>query len=186
MIDTRKRRSNFESYLGKDERGVTLIELILYVALFIIFLTGVVSLGVQTILMRQKASTQQEVIANTRILSKRIAFEIRNASAVTTITPTSITLASADALRNPTVIAKTGDRVTIGWSGAGACPTSSPCFLTSDDVSVDSLLFANMSDGGGKTNSVKYTFTISKVNPGGRSEWNYTQTLTGNAEMRSK
>lgn len=171
---------------GSDERGITLIELIIYVALFMIFITGVVTYGIQTILVQEKVRSQQEVIYNSRMLARRIAFEIRNASAINSVTATSISLASADGARNPTVIAKSGNRITIGWDGSVTCPTATPCFLTSSGVNVDSLTFTNMSDVGGKTSSIKYAVTISRVNPSGRKEYDYTQSMVGNAEMRGK
>lgn len=169
-----------------EERGVTLMELIIYVAIFMIFVTGVVSFGVQLIGVRVKAKVQQEVIFNSRMISDRIALEIRNASAINSVSANSISLAYLDATRNPTIIAKSGNRLTIGWGSGAPCPTSSPCFLTSSNTSVGSVIFTNMSDGGGKSASIKYSFTINNINTNGGSNWNYSQTINGNAEIKSK
>lgn len=172
--------------LGMTNRGVTLIELILYVAIFVVFITGVVTYGIQTINIREKIRVEQDVIFNARLVAKRIAFEIRNASSIISVTPTSITLGSADSSRNPVTIAKSGTRLVISWDTSANCPTATPCNLTSNDVVVNSLAFSNMSDGGAKSASIKYAFTMSRLNPGGRSEWSYTQSMSGNAELRSK
>lgn len=175
-----------ENWELRTHGGVTLVELILYVALFMIFITGVVTFGIQVIQLRVKSRVQQEVIFNSRMVAKRIAFEVRNASAINTVTAGSISLANSDSARNPTIIAKAGNRITISWGSAGPCPTATPCFLTSSEVSVSNLIFTNMSDAGAKSASIKYALTINNVNPGGRAEWNYAQTTTGNAELRSK
>jgi hypothetical protein len=167
--------------------GITLVELILYVALFMIFITGVVTFGIEIIGIRAKARVQQEVIHNSRAVAKRIAFEVRNASAINSVTATSISLANADTNRNPTVITKSGNRITISWGSTGPpCPLASPCFLTSSDVNVNEMTFTNMSDGGANSASVKFALTISSVNPGGRKDWSYSQSMIGNAELRSK
>lgn len=170
----------------KIDKGITLVELILYVALFMIFITGVVTFGIEVIGIRAKARVQQEVIFNARLAAKRIEFEIRNASAINSVSATSISLANADSTRNPTIISKTGSRITIGWDGSATCPTATPCFLTSSDVNVSSLSFTNMSDVGNKSASISYSLTVNSVNAGGRQEWDYAQSISGSAEVRSK
>lgn len=167
-------------------KGITLIELILYVALFMIFITGVVTYGIQVIGIRAKAGVEQEVIANSRVVAERIAFEIRNASAINSVSATSISLANSDSTRNPTVIAKSGGRITIGWGSVGSCPTASPCFLTSSDVNVNNLAFTNMSDANAKSASIKYAFAISSVNSSSGQQYSYSQSVVGSAEVRSK
>jgi hypothetical protein len=180
------KNQKFKKSKTQNMGGVTLVEVILYLAIGSIFMIGVVAFGAQVINVRIKSRVQQEVIANSRLVMKRIAVEIRNATAITSLTPQSLSLTYADSARNPTVIAKSGNRITIGWGSAAPCPTSSPCFLTSSKVSVDKLLFANMSDGGGKSVNVKYELEVSKLNPGGRAEWSYTQNSKGSAEVKGK
>ncbi len=170
----------------KNHKGMTLVELILYVALFMIFIGGVVSIGVELITVRVKTRVGQNVVASSRQVMKRIAYEIRNASAINSMTPQSISLATADATRNPVVITKTGNKITIGWTGGITCAVASPCDLTSSDLVVNQLNFVSMSDAGNKSASIKYDLTISNLNNGGREEWNYTKTAIGSAEIRGK
>lgn len=185
-LDSESRKTWMPDRVRHDKLGVTLIEVMVYVALIAIFMTGVIAFGAQVSNIRVKSMAQQEVIANSRLVMKRIAVEIRNATGINSLAAQSLSLSYADVARNPTVIAKSGNRITIGWGSGGSCPVSAPCFLTSSKVNVDKLLFANMSDGGGKSVNIKYELQISKLNPGGRAEWNYSQTSKGTAEVKSK
>jgi hypothetical protein len=182
----KKLKNSKKQKLKIMEKGMSLIELILYVAIFMIFISGVVTVGIEVVGLRAKSRVQQEVIFNNRLVTKRIALEIRNASAINSVSAESISLANTDSVRNPTVIAKSGNRMTIAWGASAPCPTTSPCFLTSSKVSVDSLMFTNMSDLGGNSESIKYAITTSSINNGGSKDWWYSQSLTGNSEIRSK
>ena len=171
--------------IKKNNGGMTLVELILYVALFMIFITGIVAYGVEAVSVRVKVAVEQNVIASSRMVSKRIAYEIRNATAINSLTAQSISLATADATRNPVVITKTGNKITIGWTGGSACAVATPCDLTNNDL-VENLTFANMSDAGNKSASIKWDLTMSSLNIGGRKEWSYSKTIIGSAEIMKK
>lgn len=166
--------------------GFTLIELILYVALVGVFITSVVTLAWDMIHSANKARAEQQVIFNTRLISKRIAFEIRNASAVNSVSSSSISLANADVNRNPTVIDLSSGRVRIGWGAAGSCPTTTPCFLSSNEVTVQSLVFTDYSNVGNTTDNVRFEVAV-KNNVGDVAEdWKYAEYATGSGEVRSK
>ncbi len=167
--------------MKKNRNGFTLIELILYIALVAIFVSGAILFAWDIIYGRVKSTVHQEVNQNLRIASKRIAFEIRNASAINSVTPTSISLASTDASRNPTVIDLSSDRVRIGYGGAGNCPTSAPCFLTSNQVSITNLLFTDMSAA--SSNNIRFSITAESI--GQRQEWDVLQTITTSSELRT-
>ena len=166
--------------------GMTLVELILYVALFMIFITGAVAYGIEAVSVRVKVRVEQGVITNSRIVMKRLAYEIRNATGINSVTAQSISLATADATRNPVVITKTGNKITIGWTGGVVCAVATPCDLTSSDIIVNQLNFTNINDGTNKSDSIIYTLTMSSVSAGGRQEWNYSKTAMGGAEVMGK
>ena len=67
---------------SKLKRGFTLIEMILYIAIVSIFLTGLVYFTWDLIYGRLKSYIQQEVNQNIRFASARIIYEIRNAKSV--------------------------------------------------------------------------------------------------------
>ncbi len=169
----------------KIEYGFTFIEIILYVGIVAVFLTGAVSFGWNVITVSRKSMVEQEVVANSRAAVRRIGVEIRNAQSVTTVSGSSITLAYADSARNPTVISKTGKQIFIGWGAAGSCPTSSPCALTSSNVDVQNLNFTDYSNAGNTTDNVRFEVVMKSNYSGGR-DWFFRQYATASAEVRSK
>lgn len=164
-----------------DNSGFTFIELILYVAILGIFLTSSVLFAWDVMYGRVKSQTHQEVIHNARLVTKRIQTEIKNASSITSATGSTLTLATADPATNPTIIDLNAGRVRIGYGSTGDCPITAPCFLTSDWVTVDSLLFTDLSSG--SSENVQFTVTI--ISAADRKEWQASVTYQGSAEVRS-
>lgn len=171
---------NMKKY--RNTQGFTLVELILYIAISSIFMLASVSFAWDVIYGRVKSYTQQEVNQNMRFTTKRITYEIRNAAGINSVTANSISLSNTDSARNPTVISVSSGRVRIGYGSTGNCPTTSPCFLTSNGVSVTNLSFTNLSQG---TTTENIQFTISMQSTGDRSEFQESQTYVGSAELRS-
>lgn len=165
--------------------GFTFIELILYIALVSIFIGGAVLFAWDIIYGRVKSGVQQEVTQNLRLASKRIVHEIRNAFGINSVNPSSISLAMDESARNPTVFDVSGGRLRIGFGSSGSCPTTSPCTLTSDEVTVTNLSFTDLSSSGGESVNVQFTITVESNNPSGRQEWEKTQTYTTSVELRS-
>jgi len=64
----------------KNQKGFTLIEMLLYTAIIVIFLIGAISFGWNIIYGNAKSQNYQEVTQNLRFTVKRILYEIRNAS----------------------------------------------------------------------------------------------------------
>lgn len=161
--------------------GFTLVEMILYIAIVSIFMTGLVYFTWDVIYGRVKSFVHQEVNQNTRFASKRILFEIKNASGVNVISASSISLGTADPARNPTVIDVSGGRIRIGYGNSGNCPTSNPCYLTSNRVN-SSLLFTDLSFG--NSSNIKFVLTASST--GDRQEYEKSETYESSVELRSK
>src|SRR3989344_1949018 len=166
--------------------GFTLVEMILYIAIVAIFMTGLVYFTLDIVYGREKSYVHQEVNQNTRFAAKRIAYEIKNAKSI--ISPlsgssSSISLEYADANRNPTVINISGDgRITIGYGSSGNCPTSSPCFLTGNKVNVTAINFTNLSSG--DSTNIKFSMTIAGV--GDAVENQKIENFETSVELRSK
>ncbi len=161
--------------------GLTLIELILYVALLSIFVSSAVVIGWNIIYSQIKNDVQQEVTSNLRFAMDRIGVEIRQASAINSITASSVSLVSSVSARNPTVIDVSGGRLRIGQGSTGACPTTSPCLITSPRVNVDSFTISNVAGTAGTT-SLNYQLRISST--GNRQEWVASYIATGSATFR--
>lgn len=166
-------------------KGFGFIELIMYVAIVAIVLSGAVIFGWNMIFGGVKSRTEQEVNYNLKLASERIIYEIRNASGINSVAATSISLANVNTALNPTVIDLSGGRIRIGQGSAGNCPTTSPCFLTSSRVNVTNLTFTNMNSTGNLSQNIKFNINMSSVNPGTRAEWNFSQSYFGAAEVRS-
>lgn len=171
--------------MSKINNGFSLVELILYVALLSIIVSSLVIFGVNVVLIRSKVRVEQEVITNARLVGKRINYEIRNATGINSVGAQSISLSNTDVAKNPTVIAFSNGRVTIGWGSSGNCPSSTPCYLTSKDVVVQSLLFDDMSSGT-TPQSIKFEVVIKSELAGASKTFYYKQYATGSAEARSK
>jgi prepilin-type N-terminal cleavage/methylation domain-containing protein len=167
-----------------NSRGFTLIELILYIALVSIFITGAVLFSWDLIFGRVKSEVQREVNQNLRLSAQRILFEIRNASSINSLNATDLCLESADPNRNPTRIYLQDSRLRIAWGGgSGNCTgliVDEP--LTSNKVVVSNLEFINLTSGV-ESGNIKFLFTIESL--GSRSEWNKSQSYQGAAEIRS-
>src|SRR6266571_3526280 len=83
------------------ERGFTLIELIIYIAIVAIILTSLIPFAWNVIEGGAKSATEQEVFANARYVSERIKYEIRNASGINSVSATSISLSETSGAVNP-------------------------------------------------------------------------------------
>lgn len=167
-----------------SQSGFSLIELILYIALVSIFISSAVLLGWDIIYAGQKADIQREVNQNIRLVAKRIAYEVRNASAIQSITTTSICLTSADTAYNPTYIYLSSGLLRIAWGGGSNDCTNmtNDHPLTNPDVQVTNLVFSDLSNGA-DTQHVGYELTIEST--GVRQEWQHAQTIQGSVELRS-
>jgi type II secretory pathway pseudopilin PulG len=166
----------------KSNTGFTLIELLLYVGIVAIVITGAILFAWDVIYGRIKSQTQQEVSQNLRLATKRIAYEIRNASGINSVSGSTLSLAMSDTNRNPTVFDLSGGQVRIGYGSSGSCPTTSPCTLTSNEVTVSTLTFTNRSSG---TDSYNVQFDITIESTADRQEWQITQSYTSSVEVRS-
>ena len=167
-------------------QGFTLIEMVLYIAIVSIFLGGVVRLAWGSVYGRVKASVMQNVNYAARFAGKRMMYEIRNASGITSVSANSLCLSSADAARNPTKIYLSGGAIRIGWGGgvASCATTTNDVLLTGTNVTVSNLVFTNLTSGT-LTKHIQFTYTISSSATSGRQEYVASQTYEGSAETRS-
>lgn len=165
--------------------GFTLVELLIYISLVTILISGVILFAGDLLYGRVKSNTQQEVAANIRLASKRILYDIRNATSINNLLTNDLCLATNETIHNPTRIHVEDGRLRIGWGGgsndcSGLLNTQ---YLTSNLVTVTGITFTNLSATG--TKNVQFTITISHNNPSGKKEWQASQTMTVSAELRS-
>ena len=170
----------------KHNHGFTFIEIIVYIALVTIFLSGAIQFGWNIIYSRVKSNFYSEVTQNLRLASKRTLFEIRSASDINSVAATSICLANSDAARNPTRIYLSSGVLRIGWGGGSPVCASltSDVALTSNLVNVSSLTFTDLTSGV-LTKNIRFSITVETNNPSGRQEFDRSQTFESAAELRS-
>lgn len=162
-----------------NQKGFTLIELILYMAIVAFILGSLVTFAWNIIGTQAKSATEQEVFSSARYVSERIKYEIRDASGINSVTPTSISLANSVVSKNPTVIDLSGGKVRIKYGASGVVN------LNSTDTNVSSLVFTNYTSGDNKTKNIQFTFTLQSNYSTSRQEYIETTSIRGDAEVRS-
>ncbi|NCQ54699.1 MAG: hypothetical protein COU65_01910 [Candidatus Pacebacteria bacterium CG10_big_fil_rev_8_21_14_0_10_42_12] len=164
-----------------SESGFTLIELILYIGIFSIFISGAVLFGWNMIYSQVKAQTQREVSQNLRLISEKISYEVRDADGINSITTNSISLSNADPSRNPTTIDTSAGMIRIGAGSTGNCPASNPCPISSSHLA-SQITFQDLSS---LPESIFVGYSITVESTGSREEWQKTQSFQGGTEVRS-
>lgn len=158
----------------KRQQGFTLIELILYIAIVTIVVSAMIPFAWNVIGGGVKSTTEQEVFSNARLVSERIKYEIRNASAINSVAASSISLGSP-----ATVIDLSGDKIRIAPNGGAAVN------LNSNDTTATALTFTNYTSGDNKTKNIQFSFTLQSNFGQTRQEYQQTATVQGDAEVRS-
>lgn len=146
----------------KREKGFTFIEVILYVALISIFLTGAVYFAWDVIYGRVRSKTQQELAANIRLVAQRIQAEIRNADDLVSISVSVLELDSG-VLGTTTIFLDQGI-VKISQSGI----TSD---LTNSDIEVTQLQFFDLGTEDAGSKNINFSIAARYKNPAQKKEW---------------
>lgn len=166
------------------KKGFTFIELLVYIAVISVVLTSISQLAWNAIGAGVKNTTLQEVHANTRFISERIKYEIRNANGMNAgsstfgSSPGVLSLVQS-APNNPTIIDLVGGNIRIKQGAAAAVN------LNSNDTQITSLVFTNYTSADTLTQHIAFTFTIQSNSASARTEYDGTVTIRGSAEIRS-
>lgn len=165
----------------KNEKGFTLIELTLYMgisAALLLALSVFFSVLLQTRTKSESIATVDDQGAAVLALMTRTA---RNAVEITAPAAggngTSLTLVVDDPGLSPTVFSVSGG-VLMMTEGL-----ADPVALTSDSVTVTGMSVENVSRTG-TPGSVRVSFTLSRVNQGGRNAYTYEKVFKGSASLR--
>lgn len=165
----------------KLSQGFTLIEIILYIAIVSIVVTSLVPFAWNVIGGGIKATTEREIYDNARYISEQIKYQIRNATGINSVSSSQISLVTANSATNPTVIAVSGNNMTMKQG------TGSTIYLNSQNATVSAVTFTNYTSADNKTENIQFVFTVNAYYPGGgpRQEFNGSVTMEGDAEVRS-
>ncbi len=165
----------------KDNRGFTLVELLLYVGLLsmVIFSAALfLSLILQSRMKNQVVAEveQQGVLAVMRIMQV-----VRNSTLINTpavgSSGSTLSVNLPQAALSPTVFVLSGGTITM-TEGVGTAVS-----LTNNLVSVTGLIFSNVSRAS-TPGTVRIQFTISYINNSGRNEFDYSKTFDSDASLR--
>ena len=163
------------------QRGFTLIELLLYVSISALLLLAI-SVFLSTLVeSRIKNQIIAEVDQQGVQVMQQITQALRNADAVNSPTlgtsAGALSLNSIIAGNNPTIFDLASGVIRITEGAGAAVP------LTNARITISALQFTNLSRAN-TPDTIQITFTVSAVNPSGRSEYSYQQTFTGSATLR--
>lgn len=163
----------------KKKAGFTFIELILYITIVTVMLSALVTFAWNIIGATSKSNTEQEVFSQSRFISERIKYEIRNSTGINSVAATSISLITAVPSTNPTVIDFTGGNIRIKQGAAAIVVLNSP------DTVISNLTFTNNTSLDNKTKNISYIFTLSANYGSSKQEFVETTTIRSSAEVRT-
>lgn len=165
-----------------DDSGMTLIEVMLYVAIVgsvLLALTGLFSLVVSS---REMDGTRSEVESMGNEVVKFTSIVVRNGSEVLDppmgTNSSVLSVASSQQDRDPTDM-YIEDGVIYAKVGTGI-----PVALTSGRVIASDLIFEHFSSED-TSSLVRVSFTITHINDDGRTEYEYSKLFRGAAVLRS-
>ncbi len=156
----------------KKQSGLTLIEIIIYVAIVGLMSTALTMMMINIMQLKSKSMAMQEVNSSLRFIVDKINFEIKNAKTLGTISASSIATDRAS-------FSLTAGNIVMMVGGTVAN-------LNSNLVNISAFTVTNLSSGDSKTVNINYAITGNYINPGGRSQFTYSTTVDGGAEVRSK
>ena len=173
-----------------NSKGLTFIELILYISIVTIMLTAIVPFGWSTINSGVKNSTQQEVYTQARYASERLKYEIRSATGINAgASSFDVNLANNSSQKLQLAETSPVNTLDISVTTAGLVqldPGNDVAYtINSVDTKITNLTFTNYTSADNKTKHIGFTLTIVSNYSGQRKEYNETVTLRGSAEVRS-
>ena len=161
-----------------QERGFTLVEVIIYV-LIVGLILGTLSMFLVNLLhARASSQASSHIITTARMIQDRLTSAMREASAVNTgastfgIDPGILSLDMVDAGGDPTVFSLTVDNGQIQiQEGVGA-----PVMLTGEEVDVTSIIFNDLT-GSEDVGIIQVQFTLEVANDTESTFFDYVQSF---------
>lgn len=143
--------------------GYTLIEVLIYTAIFVIFVGGMMMFAISMLTSSQRADTQVEVADNSRFVIQKLQYVLKGASAINSpavgSSNASLSLNTATASWNPFVIDVASGSLRFKKGSAVAIP------ITNSMVTVSSVSFRNYSFSTNTKNTIRFKAKVSSVDP---------------------
>lgn len=146
-----------------SQRGTSLIEVILYIALFSIIIIVVVDLLITSGSLKTESESQSGLQSDAALISSRLTYEIRNADTITTPsgigeTTTSLVLTNATETHTFNLLGSNLSYQKLVGT------TTTTANLNTSLTNVSNLSFQNLGNSGGRQ-SLKLNFTLTEVKP---------------------
>lgn len=165
----------------KENKGFTLVELLVYVGILAIVITSVVSIMFFVISSREKAKTINEVESQGALVMQFITQTIRNAESVNSpdvgINDSTISLSVSDTQDNPTIFDINNGVIRVKKG------TADEVDLTSSRVTASNLDFYNVSRTDTE-NIIKIEFQLDYNSQGSAFQFEYSKIFYGSASLR--
>jgi len=154
--------------------GFTLVELILYVAIVAIFMTGAIYFAWDVVYGREKAYQNQVVEQNCLVAMNKIINEIDSAQTISSITSTQIILAG----QSDVTIELNSDRLQMTNDGAG------PYYLTSNQARItNSDIFTDLSSVSNDSKNIKVKIICEQAQSAVPGQFEASVTMEESAEL---
>ncbi|MEK7616350.1 MAG: prepilin-type N-terminal cleavage/methylation domain-containing protein [Patescibacteria group bacterium] len=148
---------------SNNQAGFTLIEMLIYAIIFVIFVGGIVMSSFSLLSSSQRTNSQIEVADNARFLTQKMQRIIQGATVINSPTvgnsAATLSVNTADTSSNPFVIDLSNGVVRLK-RGSGA-----PLALTNSFVTVTSLSFKNYSYSTITKNTIRIQANVISVEP---------------------
>ena len=166
----------------RSQKGFTLVEMILYVAICSILLVTI-SVFLSFLLgARVRSQAITEVNQQGFQIMSLMTQTIRNGRSIQTpsigLASSTLSLTTGNALLNPTLfyISSTTMKIKEGSQGEIS--------LTNKRVRISGLVFQNVSSSSSTEKIMRISYTVDYINPTGRDEYSFSKTFNGSATLR--
>ncbi len=169
--------------------GFTLVEMIMVIAIFSVLLFAIAGFFIMTIQSRGKSQARIEVQEQARTAIERVAYDIRRATSTTLALGANVNVAtgsasfnliSSVASRNPTIFTVSNGILYVKYG------TGSTTALTSKDVTINSLIFTNLSSTNGRSKNILVNMIFTKADPTGKTSSDINYPIETTVEIMGK
>ncbi|MDP2685392.1 MAG: type II secretion system protein [bacterium] len=170
--------------IKKLQKGFTLIEALVYIALVSGILIAATSFAWNIVNSRTSAFTAQEVEQNGRFVMQKIGKIFKEANQINIpaigLSGNIVEVELDDGGTEIVTISQNGTNIEYQYN-------SDPVVeLNSNLVEISDLQFSNLSTVSGSTRNIGVSFTLSHINPANRQEWSYSENYSTTIELRDR
>lgn len=172
-------------YYNQKNSGYTIIEMLLYIAIFSLIIGSILSVAMSIANQRIQNQVTQEVDYQGNLAITNITQNLRNASTINTPTSgntlASLSFNTTNSASNPSVYDAVSDQnVNKLRFKAGSAAS---VYLTSSRVTMSNLSFSNRAITGGR-DSIYISFTLTYHNPANKPQLDYQKNFYGVTTLR--